>query len=112
MAHTRRVNRQLGAVEFVRDYVMLKFDGPTLTAYTLPVIHNVDKVIREKDPHYRDALCAQIGKTALNLEIQDTCKFIVDFEDGVKFVISLLEADKIGPEAAMYAESKTKVWVW
>jgi hypothetical protein len=31
------IGSELGAITFVRDYIQLHFDGPTINAYTLPV---------------------------------------------------------------------------
>jgi hypothetical protein len=55
------VGEPLSAVTFVRDYVQLHFDGPTISAFTLPTVTVRGKTIAFADPGYRDALCARIG---------------------------------------------------
>src|SRR5690242_9135647 len=48
---------QLSSVEFVQDYVQLRFDGPCLTAITWPVVTVGQQRFRLETPGYRDALC-------------------------------------------------------
>lgn len=57
------VGSELSSVEFVRDYVQLRFDGPTLTAVTHGVVTLPDGQYGAATPGYRDALCSRIGRT-------------------------------------------------
>src|SRR5580692_5452288 len=41
------IGEQLSSVEFVQDYVQLRFDGPTLTAFVWPELRQGEAVIVE-----------------------------------------------------------------
>ena len=55
--------QELTAVEFVADYVRLRFDGPMLTLYAWPHVLLAEYSVAFGEPEYRNALCAQIGET-------------------------------------------------
>lgn len=46
--------RELGAVTFVRDYVQLAFDGPMITAVTVPFLLMGENRFNWETPGYRD----------------------------------------------------------
>ena len=56
------VGRELSSVEFVRDYVQLRFDGPCFFAYTMPVVQTLDRVVPRSAGGYVEALIDRIGK--------------------------------------------------
>jgi hypothetical protein len=104
--------RELSSVEFVRDYIQLRFDGPVLTAYTLPTITAGEKVIVSGAPGYRDSLCARIGTSVRDVSIQEGEAITLRFEDGVEVQISLRPESYTGAEAAMLSNSAEDTWVW
>ena len=105
--------RQLSAVVFVQNYVQLQFDGPGLTAYTLPVVVIGERRLEAGSPGYRDGLCAQITKIVQNAYVQEGQRFQVDFEDGCSIAISLRPEDRRGPEAIWFHSGRQKEWgVW
>jgi len=71
--------QELSAVEFVGDYLRLRFDGPMLTLYAWPHVLLADFSLGFGEPEYRNALCAQIA-------------------------LSLREEELSGPEAGSYSE--------
>lgn len=60
--HTRNGNRLKPVnitrkpVEFVQDYVQLRFDGPTLTAFVWPVVSFSGKAVHFGESRYRDGI--------------------------------------------------------
>jgi hypothetical protein len=104
--------RELSSVEFVRDYIQLRFDGPTLTAYTAPVLVVDANRIAFGEPGFRDSMCAQIGTQETDASVEEDHAIKLVFHNGVKVEISLRPADYRGPEAAMLSNSPNDTWVW
>jgi hypothetical protein len=106
-------NEQMGAVTFVQDYVQLHFDGPCLTAYVWPQVHNQGRSIRWPSPGYRDALCGLIGHIVVRAFEEPGERLAIQFADGAALEISLKDADRTGPEAAMFRNGTSTDWnVW
>ncbi len=57
------LGQELIAVEFVQDYLQLRFDGPLFTLHAWPHVLLSDFSVAYGEPEYRNALCAQIGQT-------------------------------------------------
>jgi hypothetical protein len=86
------VGRQLSSVEFVRDYVQLRFDGPCLSAFNLPSIRQGTTLVQAADSGFQDGLCSQIGIEVENVSISDG-QLILNFVNGVAFLVSLRDED-------------------
>lgn len=95
------VGMEMSSVTFVRDYVQLTFDGPCLTALTMPVVNHPHGRFYHGNSGYRDALCNQIGHGIKAVEITSDRLALV-FENEAHVVISLLDEDYVGPEAFNY----------
>ena len=95
--------QELTAVEFVSDYVRLRFDGPMLTLYAWPHVLLSDFSIAFGEPEYRNALCAQIGETVATAKLEEFESLTVEFESGTVIALSLREEDLDGPEAGSYS---------
>ncbi len=95
--------QELSAVEFVSDYVRLRFDGPTLTLYAWPHVLLEDFSIAFGQPEYRNALCAQIGEMVAKAKLEDLDSLTIEFESGTVIALSLREEDLDGPEAGSYS---------
>lgn len=95
--------QELTAVEFVSDYLRLRFDGPTLTLYAWPHILLEDFSIAFGQPEYRNALCAQIGEMVAKAELKELDSLTIEFESGTVIALSLREEDLDGPEAGSYS---------
>jgi hypothetical protein len=104
--------RELAAVVFIRDYVELLFDGPVLTAITLPRVMQGHDLVGAGDAGYRDALCGQIGKVVTTSAVREKDAVEVVFADGATITISLRDEDYVTAEAAKYADDRGGVWVW
>jgi hypothetical protein len=107
---TSVIGGELSAVTFVRDYVQLHFDGPTISAYTLPTVTVGDSVFSHISPGYRDALCARIGSTVRAAYADPGQQLRIDFSDGSALSISLRPEDRQVEEAAVYTDAQTKEW--
>ena len=97
--------QELTAVEFVSDYLRLRFDGPTLTLYAWPHVLLEDFSIAFGQPEYRNALCAQIGEMVAKAKLEELDSLTVEFESGTVIALSLREEELDGPEAGSYSAS-------
>ena len=97
--------QEFTAVEFVGDYLRLRFDGPLLTLYTWPHLLLADFSIGFGEPEYRNALCAQIGEMVAKAALEEMEALTVEFESGTVIALSLREEDLSGPQAGSYSEN-------
>jgi hypothetical protein len=95
--------QELTAVEFVGDYLRLRFDGPMLTLYAWPHILLADFSIAFGEPEYRNGLCAQIGEMVAKTALEELEALTVEFESGTVIALSLREEELDGPEAGSYS---------
>jgi hypothetical protein len=102
------VGEQLSSVVFVQDYVQLHFDGPTLTAITLPTIEVSKITLGWGTPGYRDALCERIGKTVRRASMIENKELRIEFDDNSVILISIKPEDHRGDEAVIF--NNTKDW--
>ncbi len=105
------INRELSSVEFVRDYVQLRFDGPRLTVVVDPLLEIVDKEYSRDNFGFCDILCGFIGyrveQTSLNEE-----SAILRFEEGRTIKISLNPNDPKLDEAIIFDAEDGQTWIW
>lgn len=96
--------QELSAVEFVSDFLRLRFDGPLLTLYAWPHVLLADFSIAFGEPEYRNALCAQIGEMVATAKLEELDALTIEFESGTVLALSLREEDLDGPESGTYSE--------
>lgn len=106
------VGSQLSSVEFVQDYVQLRFDGPCLTAFTPPTVQAGNGWSKWGNPGYRDMLCDRIGRTVCTASVIEGQEIRLRFDDGAFISISLLPEDYRGAEAAIFNKGHQEMWVW
>ena len=99
------VGEELTAVEFVQDYLQLRFDGPLLTLYGWPHVLLSEYSVAFGEPEYRNALCGQIGETVEEAELDEGNALTVKLENGTVLALSLREEDLDGPEAGSYSQT-------
>jgi hypothetical protein len=104
------VGRELSSVTFVRDYVQLGFDGPGMSAYTMPTVACGSEDLSLGQPGYRDSLCGQIGCKVERTEV-DAQQVAIVFEGGAVVSISLRDEDYRGPEALDFSLDDKCSWV-
>jgi hypothetical protein len=99
------VGEELTAVEFVQDYLQLRFDGPLLTLYAWPNVLLSEYSVAFGEPEYRNALCGQIGERVEEADLDEGNALTVKLENGTVLALSLREEDLDGPEAGSYSET-------
>jgi hypothetical protein len=97
------VAQELGAVEFVQDYVQLRFDGPLVTFYEWPEVFREEGSYAFGEPEYRDWLCALIGESVTAATVEDGEAVEIAFANGVSVRCSLRLEDLAGPEGGSVA---------
>ncbi len=95
--------QELTAVEFVGDYLRLRFDGPMLTLYAWPHLLFAEFSVAYGEPEYRNALCAQMGEMVAKAALEELEALTVEFESGTVIALSLREEELDGPEAGSYS---------
>lgn len=98
---------ELTAVEFVSDYLRLRFGdpGPMFTLHAWPHVLLPDFSVAFGEPEYRNALCAQIGQVVEKASLEELGALTIEFDSGTVLAVSLREEDIEGPESGSYSES-------
>ena len=99
------IGEELTAVEFVQDYLQLRFDGPVLTLYAWPHVLLSEYSIAFGEPEYRNALCAQIGEKVEEATLEEGDSLTIKLENETVLALSLREEDLDGPEAGSFSET-------
>ena len=102
---TAILGQELVAVEFVQDFVQLRFEGPRFTLYAWPHVLLSDFSVAYGEPEYRNALCAQIGQTVAEASLEEGERLTIELESGTVLAVSLREEDIDGPESGSYSET-------
>lgn len=104
------IGRQLSSIEFVQNYVQLRFNGITLTVIALPhvVVRRFTYEPQMRD--YRNMLCSLIGHTILNFAFVEDVKLEFELSDDTSLVISLKEEDYIAAEAVIFTSDSQEWW--
>jgi hypothetical protein len=99
------VGQELVAVEFVEDFLRLRFGGPLFTLYEWPYVLLTEFSVGYGEPEYRNALCAQIGQTVSKATFDEGVALTIELENGVALGLSLREEDLDAPVAGSYSET-------
>jgi hypothetical protein len=97
------IGTELNAVEFVQDYVQLRFETPLLTFYAWPHVLFSEYSLAHGEPEYRNALCALIGEKVEEATLEEGDSVTVKFENDTVIGLSLREEDLDGPQAGAYS---------
>jgi hypothetical protein len=100
---------ELKAVEFVEDYLQLRFGEPLLRLYDWPHVLLTDFSVAFGEPEYRNALCAQIGETVTTAMLEEDDALTVEFGNGIVFGLSLREEDVDGPVSGSYSATGEEI---
>jgi hypothetical protein len=103
---------QLSAVTFVQDYVQLHFDGPMITAVTVPFVLVGKSRFNWDTPGYRDRLCSCIAKIVTRAYVKIGDRLQIDFPDELSIVVSLRREDYRGAEAVVFGDGPRAWAVW
>lgn len=99
------LGEELNAVEFVQDYLQLRFDTPVLTLYAWPHILLSEFSIAYGEPEYRNALCSLIGEKVEEAALEEGDSLTLKFENDTVLALSLREEDLDRPEAGAYSST-------
>ena len=99
------LGEELVAVEFVQDFLQLRFAGPLFILYDWPHVLLTDFSVAYGEPEYRNALCAQIGEKVASASLEEGDALTIEFESGTVLGLSLREEDMDGPESGSYSET-------
>jgi hypothetical protein len=102
----------MSSVEFVMDYVQLRFNGSALTAFNGLLVHDADQVFCETKPGYRDAICALIGVVVTAVEVREEDFLQITFNESRWITVSLRADDAVGPESAYFTSVSGRWWYW
>jgi hypothetical protein len=106
------VGSQLSSVEFVQDYLQLRFDGPCLTAVTHPRVRVGTTWFKWGNPWYRNQICDRISRIVRKASVIEDQEICIDFDDESCISISLRPEDYRAAEAAMFDDGQNGWWVW
>ena len=106
---TAVLGQELVAVEFVQDFLQLRFEGPLFTFYAWPHVLLSDFSVAFGEPEYRNALCAQINDKVVQASLEEGDALTIEFENGTVFGLSLREEDLDVPESGSYSETGSVV---
>ncbi len=102
----RIIGEELTSVEFVQDYVQLRFHRPTLTLFSWPVVRIAGEAFRFGEAGYRDRLCERIGRKVVAASFREDDAIRITFDDGAEFNVSLKLEDREGPETGYFTLGK------
>jgi len=103
------VGTELSSVEFVRDYLQMRFDGHLLTVITHPSITKGNVKHFWDDPAFCTLLINCISKTVDAVQFAENMSLTLAFSNDTTITISLLDQDYRAAEAVIY-QSKTE-WI-
>ena len=102
---------QLSSVEFVQDYLQLRFDGPCINVYNPLTVKTARSEIKSWDNGFRDLLCGQITKIVKIVNFESERELRLQFLDDSLIIISLRPEDYTSPEAIYVHGFKNNGWL-
>jgi hypothetical protein len=108
------IGEELSSIEFVRDYIQFRFDGPCLTAITDPYIIIEHKQYSRTDTGFCDILLGFIGLQVAETSLRESEIINIHFSGGRSINISLLTEDLQGrsAEAVNFTDGHGGMWIW
>jgi hypothetical protein len=106
------IGMQLASIEFVHDYIQLRFDGPVLTINAPFQVYFAGHLCTKGSPGYRDALCERIGHTIIRANAIQGQQLSLEFDDDSKLTISLRSECQVTAEAAVLKQDAGDIYVW
>jgi hypothetical protein len=99
------IGEELIAVEFVQDFLQLRFATPLFVLYDWPHVLLTDFSVAYGEPEYRNALCSLIGETVAEASLEEGNALTLELSNGVVLGLSLREEDVDAPVSGSYSES-------
>ena len=93
----------LTAVEFVEDFLQLRFGDALMILFVWPDVADADGIsVGFGQPNYRDALCSAIGENVTEADLNEGRSLTIEFENGTVFALSLRAEDLDTPEVGSF----------
>ena len=105
------IGKQLSSVEFVQDYLQLRFDGPCINVYNPLTVSKGSLGKTSWENGFRDLLCEQITKIVKGFSYEDDSKLTIQFDDDSEVIISLRQDDYSSLEAFYAHGFDDKQWL-
>lgn len=102
--------KQLSSVEFVQDYLQLRFDGPCINVTNPLTVKTKDNEITSWNIGFRDLLCEQITKLVDEVSFESGKELRIRFADESTIIISLRPEDYSSSEALFAHGFKDDGW--
>ena len=100
----------LSAVEFVEEFLQLRFGEALLILFVWPDVADADAIsVAYGQPGYRDALCSTIGENVTQAELNEGRSLTIEFENGTVFALSLRAEDLDTPEVGSFRSVEGEV---
>ena len=96
---------ELKSVEFVEDFLQLRFGTPLLRLYAWPHVLLPDFSVAFGEPEYRNALCSLIGEPVTTAMLEEGNALTIEFSSGIVLGLSLREEDVDAPVSGSYSET-------
>jgi hypothetical protein len=108
------IGEELSSIEFVRDYIQFRFDGPCLTAITDPYIIIGHKQYSRTDTGFCDILLGFIGLQVEETSLRESEIINIHFSGGRSINISLRTVNLQGrsAEAVNFSDGHGGMWIW
>jgi hypothetical protein len=106
------LDTELSSIEFVRDYLQFRFDGPCLTAVSDPCIMVEDGLFHRTDAGFCDQLLRFIGLPVDSAAVIAGQGLRIGFKGGRSLHISLRPDSYAAAEAAIFMDGRGGYWVW
>lgn len=105
------IGRKMSSVEFVQDYIQLRFDGITVTAINPLFVEDEVSVYKPDDQGYRDQICSLIGYSVKEANIIEDVEVRITFSDLKVIAISLRAEDYSVAEGVIFTSPTHEWWV-
>lgn len=106
------LGEELSSVEFVRDYLQLRFDSPPLNLYTWPSVHRpAGEVLDRGAKGYLEAIVELIGRRVLSSDEFLDLGLVLDFEGGTQLAVPLSKSLEGVAEAVDFHGEPGRIWI-
>jgi hypothetical protein len=108
------IGEELSSIEFVRDYIQFRFDGPCITAISDPFIIIEHRKYSRFDEGFCDKLLGFIGSPVEETSLRKGEIISINFPEGRSINISLQANNLRGrsAEAVNFDDGLGGFWVW
>lgn len=106
------INFELASIEFVRDYIQLHFDGPTLTILNKLFLIVQNQKVSGDTINFPYDLVSCIGSKVVGTKFKEGDMVELDFSNDMKLIISLKAEDYFTVEGLIFDAKERGYWVW